>query len=72
MSSTLALTGLSGTGSGGTLTAGATLALVGLAATGSSGTLTAVVTPGVDPAYWRGTPWIGHPKVAWPVDGALR
>jgi hypothetical protein len=22
--------------------------------------------------YWRGTAWIGHPKVAYPTDGALR
>lgn len=24
------------------------------------------------PDYWRGAAWIGHPKVNWPTDGALR
>jgi hypothetical protein len=34
---------------------------------------TATVTPPpTDPAYWRGTPWIGHPLVNYPIDGALR
>lgn len=32
----------------------------------------AVVTPAVDPGYWRGTPWIGHPLKAYPTDGANR
>lgn len=30
------------------------------------------LSPPVDPDYWRGRPWRGHPKVAWPRDGALR
>lgn len=29
------------------------------------------VTPVVDPDYWRGRPWRGHPKIAYPIDGAL-
>lgn len=25
----------------------------------------------VDPDYWRGISWRGHPKVAYPIDGAI-
>lgn len=27
--------------------------------------------PVADPDYWRGVSWRGHPKVAYPTDGAI-
>jgi hypothetical protein len=28
--------------------------------------------PALTEGYWRGTAWLGHPKIAIPSDGALR
>lgn len=50
----------------GTVGAAARAMLLGLYAGLSAASTT------TDPYYWRGALWVGQPKIAWPIDGALR